>query len=112
MAHHETSSKGLGKSFFLILIGFFLIGFLTHRATRYFSAHNQNYDQTRAEERAKKLAELTEKEKAILTTYGVVDAAKGIYRIPLNRAIELELAALRQKTVKPVAVIPLPEVKK
>ena len=35
------------------------------------------------------IKELRQNETAILTTSGVVDASKGIYRIPIDRAIEL-----------------------
>ncbi len=113
MAHHETSSsKGLGKSFFLILIGFLLIGFLTNRVITSFAAGNKSYDQNRAEERTKKLAELREKDNHQLTTYGVVDAAKGTYRIPINKAMELEVEQLQRKAVKSAGIIPVPEVKK
>ena len=36
-----------------------------------------------------KLIELQQKEEKILNSYGVVDSAKGVYRIPIDRAMKL-----------------------
>lgn len=51
-------------------------------------------DALRSVERLKNLAELQAADQATLTTYGWNDRAKGIVRIPIDRAMELVLPAL------------------
>ena len=48
-------------------------------------------DQARAEQRRKALAELRAENQAALTTYGWIDPAKGIVRLPVQRAVEMSL---------------------
>lgn len=48
-------------------------------------------DQVRAELRRKNLAELRADNQAALTSYGWIDQAKGIVRLPADRAVELSL---------------------
>jgi hypothetical protein len=54
-------------------------------------------------ERVARLEALRKKEAEILESYGWVDRPKGIVRIPLERAMELELKELSSKPVKPSA---------
>jgi hypothetical protein len=49
-------------------------------------------DQARAAERRKFLAEVRAADRLALETYGWIDPAKGIVRLPLQRALELSLA--------------------
>ena len=48
-------------------------------------------DQVRAELRRKNLSELRSDSQAALTSYGWIDPAKGIVRLPVQRAVELSL---------------------
>jgi hypothetical protein len=48
-------------------------------------------DQARAELRRKNLMELRADNQAALTSYGWIDPAKGIVRLPVQRAMELSL---------------------
>ena len=47
----------------------------------------------RAAERAKNLADLRAAEKEAMEAYGWVDPAKGVVRLPLDRAVQLTVAA-------------------
>lgn len=49
----------------------------------------------RVQERKQIREEATNAGVELTTTYGVVDAAKGVYRIPVDRAMDLTLAELR-----------------
>lgn len=62
-------------------------------------------DETRAQERAAKLAELRAKEAKLLHENGWVDEKAGIAHITIDRAMELELEALRNKPVRAAAPI-------
>lgn len=59
----------------------------------------------RADERRKALATLHEEDARKLGTYGVVDQAKGQYQIPIERAMELTVAELKDQ--KPSAAGPV-----
>jgi hypothetical protein len=43
------------------------------------------------------LLELQQRERERLTTYGVVDAEKGLYRVPVDRGIDLYLETVRAR---------------
>ncbi len=62
-------------------------------------------EEMRAEVRLKNLAELRAANEEQLTTYGWVDKAKGVVRIPIERAMALELDALNAR--KPAAAYPI-----
>lgn len=47
----------------------------------------------RAAERAKNLAELRESESALMNSYGWINRENGVVRLPLDRAVELTVAA-------------------
>lgn len=55
----------------------------------------------RRSERLARLEALQKKEKELLGSYGWVDRSKGIVRVPLDRAMELELQELSRKPVRP-----------
>ncbi len=48
-------------------------------------------------ERAALLAETRAKEKSLTTTYGWVDQANGVVRLPVDRAVELTIQELNAK---------------
>ena len=55
------------------------------------SSRGTDYEQKRAAERMTKLKTLREQDAAALTTYGWVDKKAGVVRIPIDRAMELQL---------------------
>jgi len=63
------------------------------------------YEQQRAQNREKKLKDLRDEDAKALTGYGWIDKNKGSVRIPIERAMELTVAALANK--KPVAAGPI-----
>jgi hypothetical protein len=65
-------------------------------------------EEARAEVRRKNLAELRAANEELLTTYAWVDKAKGVVRIPIARAMELEVAALNEKKPAPAYPIATP----
>jgi hypothetical protein len=69
----------------------------------------QDYDTKRGVERLTKRQKLNADEQQLLATYGVVNAPNGVYHIPIEKAVELTLADLKNKPVKASAV-PLPPV--
>ena len=82
----------------VIFVGFALFAFLV----KYLYVRHQNPATTgmmtgafnddgihTAEQRAKNLTELREKQNAAATTYGWVDQKTGVVRLPVDRAIEL-----------------------
>jgi hypothetical protein len=68
-----------------------------------------NYEQMRAEARAKKLKDVREEETKALTSYAWVDKNKGTVRLPLDRAMELTVADLANKKPAPAYAIAAPE---
>lgn len=60
-------------------------------------------DAARAALRTKNLAELQAADHASLTTYGWTDRAKGIVRIPVDRAIELVIPELNARAPRSAA---------
>lgn len=59
------------------------------------------YEQERALKRAAALAEVRARDAELLGQAGWVDKAKGVAHIPIARAMELEVKALRKKPVQP-----------
>src|ERR1700726_3937035 len=68
-----------------------------------------NYEQMRAENRAKKLKDARDEENKTLTSYAWVDKAKGTVRLPINRAMELSVAELANKKPASAYAIATPE---
>jgi len=69
------------------------------------SPRGSDYEQARAEKRMERLKTLREENEKDLTTYAWVDKNKGVARIPINRAMELEIAELAQKKPAPAGPI-------
>ena len=72
------------------------------------SPRGSNYEQMRAQKRMERLKTLREETLKDLTTYAWVDKNKGVARIPIDRAMELTVAALAQKKPAPAGPIATP----
>jgi hypothetical protein len=72
------------------------------------SPRGSDYEQTRAKKRMERLNALREENEKELTTYAWVDKNKGVARIPINRAMELEVAELAHKKPAPAGPIATP----
>jgi hypothetical protein len=72
------------------------------------SPRGSDYEQMRAKKRMEKLKALREENEKDLTTYAWVDKNKGVARIPIHRAMELEVADLAQKKPAPAGPIATP----
>lgn len=73
------------------------------------SPRSDDYEAKRATAREEKLKTLREEAHKALTTYGWVDKAKAVTRIPIDRAMELTLADLVAKKPVPANPIATPE---
>jgi len=67
-----------------------------------------SYEEQRAKARAEKLTTAEEEWNKTSTSYGWVDKEKGVARIPIQRAMELELADLQSKKPAPAGPIATP----
>src|SRR5439155_14999552 len=72
------------------------------------SPRGSDYEQMRAKKRIERLNALRKENEKELTTYAWVDKNKGVARIPINRAMELEVAELAQKRPAPAGPIATP----
>ena len=72
------------------------------------SPRGTDYEQARAQKRMERLKTLREETSKDLTTYAWVDKAKGVARIPIDRAMELTVAELAQKKPAPAGPIATP----
>jgi len=72
------------------------------------SPRGSDYEQARAKKRMERLKTLREESEKDLTAYAWVDKNKGVARIPINRAMELEVAELAQKKPAPAGPIATP----
>ena len=67
-----------------------------------------SYEEERAKARAEKLKTAEEEWNKASSSYGWVDKEKGVARIPIERAMELELADLQSKKPAPAGPIATP----
>ena len=67
-----------------------------------------SYEEERAKARAEKLKTAEEEWNKTSSSYGWVDKEKGVTRIPVERAMELELADLQSKKPAPAGQIATP----
>ena len=72
------------------------------------SPRGSDYEQARAKKRMERLKTLREENEKDLTAYAWVDKNKGVARIPINRAMELEVVELAQKKPAPAGPIATP----
>src|SRR5437588_10849781 len=68
-----------------------------------------NYEQMRADARAKKLKDARDEESKALTSYAWIDKNKGTVRLPIERAMELTVADLANKKPASAYAIAAPE---
>jgi hypothetical protein len=85
----------------LLFAVFGMLAFVALKA----SPRGDNYEEKRAKTRAEKYDAAQKEYFTALTTYGWVDKAKGVARIPVNDAMRLTLAELANK--KPTAAGPI-----
>lgn len=101
---------------FLLTVALFCVMVVLLRLT-WDSARPTSIGAERAKLRKANLAEVRSVEEEILTSYGVVNAEKGIYRMPIDQTIQMMIQEwkqpekARQKMAKRVdlAVAPPPE---
>jgi len=67
-----------------------------------------SYEQARVKKRLDNLKKLRDEDAKALTTYAWVDKDKRLTRIPIERAMELTVAQLAQKTPAPAGPIATP----
>jgi hypothetical protein len=70
--------------------------------------HGNNYEQKRAEARAKKVNDARNAATQELNSYAWVDKGKGVARIPIDRAMQLTLRDLASKKPEPANPIATP----
>lgn len=101
MAQPRKARAGL--SAFWGILGFSLVGAVVIWF-RCSATNAQTYDDKRAQARFDKLRELRLSDEKKLNNYAWVDKAKGTVSIPIERAMDLTLADLKQKKIEPSAV--------
>jgi hypothetical protein len=72
------------------------------------SPRGNNYEAKRAEQRRETLKKVQDEANTELHSYAWVDKNKGVVRIPIDRAMELTVTALAQKTPAPANPIETP----
>lgn len=97
-----TSTGSVWTSILFAGLGFLLFGGLMWYVLNLAGpGGDAAYEQERALKRAAALAEVRARDSKLLGEAGWVDQAKGIAHIPISRAMELEVKALRKKPVQP-----------
>ncbi len=71
-------------------------------------SRSSTYEEDRAKARAEKLKTAQEEWNKTAQSYGWVDKTKGVAHIPIQRAIELEIADLQAKKPQPAGPIATP----
>ena len=95
-------STWLGVVLLFILFGVIVLAVIAP------SPRGSDYEQMRANKRMERLKTLREQNEKELTTYAWVDKNKGVARIPINRAMELEVSELAQRKPAPAGPITTP----
>ena len=72
------------------------------------SARGTNYDQKRTANRMDKLKQQHEQDTIALTTYGWIDKNKQVVRVPIEHAMEVAMAELKQRKPAPAGPIATP----
>src|SRR5262249_23601652 len=99
---HAPFSTWLGIVFLFVLFGLIVLAVIGP------SPRSSDYEETRAKKRMEKLKALHEETLKDLTTYAWVDKNKGVARIPIDREMELTVAAPAQKKPAPAGPIATP----
>lgn len=110
--HHDLSRGGVPRRYGVtavvaVLVVLVAVSIAALRFTGSPSA-TQKEDDLRSTERAKNLSELQAADQAALTSYGWNDRAKGVVRIPIDRAMDLVIAELNARAPKPGATTTQP----
>ena len=95
-------STWIGVVFLFVLFGLIVLAVIGP------SPRTSDYEETRVKKRMEKLKTLHEETQKELTTYAWVDKAKGVARIPIDRAMEVTVADLAQKKPAPAGPIATP----
>ncbi len=103
-AERPQISFGAWLGVVLLFLFFGIFVFVLVAAT----PHGNNYEQKRAEARAKKLSDARNAATRELTSYAWVDKGKGVARIPIDRAMQLTLRDLASKKPEPANAIAAP----
>jgi len=88
---YETSDINVKKIVWLgvAIIAFLIVSFVVLNSVFIKSKEELVYERVLRPGNPK-LQQLREQEHATLTSYGIIDSTKGIYRIPIGRAMKLE----------------------
>jgi hypothetical protein len=101
-----ATSSPLRISWFLGIIGFFLIFVVIAFYSSRMARDTSDYDQQRAAVRYDTLAKLRAADHEALTTAAWIDQAKGVVRIPIDEAMGEEIDTLKAQPVQAGAAIP------
>jgi hypothetical protein len=101
---HPPISFGAWLGVVLLFLFFGIFVFVLVAAT----PHGNNYEQKRAEARAKKVNDARNAATQELNSYAWVDKGKGVARIPIDRAMQLTLRDLASKKPEPANPIATP----
>lgn len=104
---HSSSNPKRFISGLLVLAGFLLF-FAASFVMLKIAGGRPTFEEKRAAERYEKLKNRTAREAELLGTYGWVNEAEGVARIPIDRAVELTIADLAKKEIR-VAVAAVPQ---
>ena len=96
-------SAWLGIVFLFALFGIIVLAVLGP------APRGDKYEQMRAKKRVDILKKVREEDAKALTTYGWIDKSKGTARVPIERAMELTVAELKQKKPAPAYPIATPQ---
>src|SRR5690348_2069790 len=105
---HSIEYSGAPFSTWLGVVCLFVLFGLIVLAVIGPSPRTSDYEETRAKKRMERLKALHEETQKDLTTYAWVDKSKGVARIPIERAMELTVADLAQKSPAPAGPIATP----
>ncbi len=88
-AGYEEQDVRIGRTALFILLGSVMLIAILVLLNEYFLAVKEEvvYEEVLKPE-SRSLMELRAREDSILTTYGVADSVKGLYRMPIDKAME------------------------
>jgi len=86
---YETKDINIRKVYLFVLLGIFALAAILLALDKYFSYETEReiYD-TVLKPESKILTKVRERDQRILSSYGVIDSAAGIYHIPIDSAMK------------------------
>ena len=91
-AGYETGDVNVRKTFIMIIAGIITLVIIIVSLNEYFSfAKEEEIYETVLKPESKILIEIRAREDQILGSYGVADSAGGVYRIPIDSAMQIML---------------------